>query len=93
MFQWLKRLGAGGDHQHGKAGATETYQDFTIVAKVIAEGSQYRCAGEIHRGEKQVAFIRADLLPAKDQAEAQALRKGRQIIDEQGESLFDREYV
>ena len=37
----------------------------------------------------EAAFIRADLLPSADQAAEFAMRKGRQIVDEQGERLFD----
>ncbi len=39
-------------------------------------------------GVKEQHFIRADMFATRDEAEACALRKGQQIIDEQGDRLF-----
>lgn len=71
---------------------SQTYADCTIFATPMREGSQLRLAGRI---EKQVegqvlirTFIRADVFTDKDDAMDCTFRKGRQIIDQNGPSLF-----
>ena len=63
----------------------------------IREGSQYRTAGLIRReidGEtKEVRFIRADNTTDRQGAMDHSVRKGRQIVDEQGLRVFEREHV
>jgi len=70
------------------------YKEYTIVAQPIKEGSQYRTAGHISievGGEvKQVQFIRADVNGDFDSAVTHSVQKGKQIIDEQGVSVFER---
>ncbi len=94
--------GGGDDNSNATAGAEqlqdpEEYKGFTIVAAPIKEGSQYRTAGYISREvdgvEKKSRFIRADNSPDKSQAIAHSQGKARQIIDEQGEKLLDREHL
>lgn len=75
------------------AGKTETYADCLIRATPMREGAQYRLAGSIEKampdGETKVrTFIRADLFASEQDAIDSALRKGRQIIDEQRSALF-----
>lgn len=73
------------------------YKGFLIVADPIPEGDQYRTAGYISRdGEPEGArsrFIRADLHGSQESAIDHSIRKGRQVIDEQGEGLLARENV
>lgn len=57
------------------------------------EGSQYRLAGSIEKSmpdgaTKVRSFIRADLFTSEQDAIDSAMRKGRQIIDEQRAALF-----
>ena len=70
------------------------YKDYTIVAQPMKEGSQYRTAGFIRveaEGEtKQVQFIRADVSADFDSAVEHSVQKGKQIIDEQGARVFER---
>jgi hypothetical protein len=75
------------------AGKTETYADCLIRATPIREGAQYRLAGSIEKATPDGAmkvrnFIRADLFTSEQDAIDSALRKGRQIIDEQRATLF-----
>jgi len=76
---------------------SESYKGFTIEAAPVKESGQYRTAGyiskEIDGVMKKSRFIRADNSTDKDQAVSHTLSKGRQIIDEQGERLFEREMV
>lgn len=75
------------------AGKTENYADCLIRAAPIREGAQFRLAGSIERtmpdGATKVRnFIRADLFSSEQDAIDSALRKGRQIVDEQRAALF-----
>ena len=71
---------------------SQSYADCTIFATPMREGSQLRLAGRI---EKQVngqvltrTFIRADVFTDKNDALDCTFRKARQIIDQNGPSLF-----
>ncbi|WP_331374299.1 HlyU family transcriptional regulator [Sinorhizobium chiapasense] len=75
------------------AGKTESYGDCLIRATPMREGPQYRLAGSIEKtmldaGVKVRTFIRADLFASEQDAIDAALRKGRQIVDEQRAALF-----
>lgn len=90
----------GGGNKAGKpAEASEPveHKGFTIVAAPIKEGSQFKTAGSISReidGEmKMVQFIRADNHADRQSAVTHSERKGQQIIDEQGDAMFQREHV
>ncbi len=94
--------GSGGDDSAaGKSSqdveATEEYQGFTIEAAPIKEGGQFRTAGfiskEVDGTTKRAPFIRADNSTDKTQAISHSLSKGKQIIDEQGDRLLDREML
>ena len=70
----------------------EDYNGFTLRATLMKQGSEYGLAGEVEKivgGETRThRFIRADRFTDKDAAVAAALRKARQLVDEQGEKLF-----
>ena len=96
------KLFGGGGGGEGKAPATETgeaveHEGYTIVPEPIREGGQYRTAGRIRReidGEtKEVRFIRADNTTDRQGAMDHSVRKGRQIVDEQGARIFERENI
>jgi hypothetical protein len=57
-----------------------------------AEGGQYQTCGVVSKeigGEvKEHRFIRADRFAALDDAVDISLKKGQQLVDEQGERLF-----
>ena len=71
----------------------ETYKNYTIHPLPQSAGGQWRLAGiiiKIGAGEEELEaeFVRADTFPSQEEAETFSLRKGRQIIDERGDSLF-----
>ena len=92
MKKFLQKLLGAGGPKGPKRGEGIAYKDVTIYPQVQPEGGQWRVAGVIAKGEGEGAlehhFIRADLLSSQDEAEAFAVRKGRQIIDERGDRLF-----
>lgn len=93
-MSFLKRLfgGGGGDGGEVSGGAPIEYKGFSIRATPFKADGQYQCCGVISKeiaGElKKHRFIRADKLASLDDAIAISLRKGQQIVDEQGERAF-----
>ncbi|MGF1562833.1 MAG: HlyU family transcriptional regulator [Geminicoccaceae bacterium] len=74
-------------------GSTEHYQGLNITARPQAESGQWRVGGVIWRGEgeqrQEVTFVRADLFPSRDEADRFSIEKGRKIINERGERVFE----
>ncbi|WP_429930280.1 HlyU family transcriptional regulator [Agrobacterium vitis] len=70
----------------------QLHGDCRIYAEPIKEGSQLRLAGRIEKdvnGETLTRrFIRADMFTSKEDALDCTFRKARQIIDQNGPSLF-----
>ena len=95
-MSFLKRLFGGGNGT-GPSVPTilgeEEYKGYAIRALEMKTGREFQLCGEIAReinGEAKVnGFIRADKLASSEQAVAVSLAKGRQIIDEKGDRLFD----
>src|ERR1700748_3527427 len=86
---------AGGNakaEQQGPSGQSQAYADCTIFATPQREGNQFRLAGRIERqvGTETLVrnFIRADVFTSVDDAVETTFRKGQQIIDQHGTSLF-----
>ena len=98
-MSFFKKLFGGGEAANDgapKVMGEETYQGYTIRALEMRAGGEFQLCGEIAKevdGEQKVqGFIRADKLSGEEQAASVTLAKGRQIIDEQGEGLFGRQY-
>lgn len=72
--------------------AEVTHKGFHIATTPMEAGGQFRvCAiisKEIDGETKQHKLIRADLFGSKEDASEVALRKAKQMIDEQGERLL-----
>jgi hypothetical protein len=98
MSFWKKLFGGGegGGEASSGGGAMgqEEYKGFLIKAIEMRAGSEYQLAGTIEKdidGEhKSYQFVRADRMSSKDDVISLALSKGRQIIDEQGERVFNQ---
>lgn len=98
-MSFLKKLfGLGGAEQAGEepvaaGGKTAEHKGFTIRATPYKESGQFQTCGvvskEIGGTMKEHRFVRADRFAGLDEAVDVSLAKGRQIIDEQGERLFD----
>ncbi len=74
-------------------GRSVEHKGFTIRATPFKEAGQFQTCGVIAKqteeGVKEHRFIRADRFAGMDEASDVALAKGRQIVDEQGDRLFD----
>ena len=72
--------------------ASETYEGFKITPEPQKDGNQFRLAARIEKevgGEvKSHHLIRADLFQDRDAAAVAAVRKAKQVIDEQGDRLL-----
>ncbi len=68
------------------------YKGCTIRPTPHRQGSRWLTAGVIRKqfadGVKEHRFIRADTHSTKDDADAFSIAKAKQIIDEQGDRLF-----
>ena len=88
----LSRLFGGGGSQKPRH-ASESYKDFTITPDPAREGPTFRIRAHIAKDiggqTKTHTLIRADTLNDEEAAVAASLVKARQLIDEQGERLFD----
>jgi hypothetical protein len=88
----LSRLFGGSSAPRPEQGP-EIYKDFRILAEPINEAGKFRIAARIERevgGEaKSHQMIRADTFDSADTAREMSAAKARQMIDEQGDALFD----
>jgi hypothetical protein len=84
--------GEGGVKAPAKAVKEIEHRGFLVRAEPFQEGGQYQTAGSIKKvvdGETKVhRFIRADRFASAADAADHAIRKGCQIVDEQGERMF-----
>jgi hypothetical protein len=94
MSFWKSLFGGGGGGGAKPVSApTEAYNGFTIAPQPYPEGGQYQLAGTISKDiggtVKTHKFVRADRFSSADDAVEFTLLKARQIIDQQGDKLFD----
>ena len=92
-MSFLKKLfGGGGGSDEPKVAARETYKDYIIEASPMAEGGQFRLRAFILEKEgddaRREPVIRADLFTSAETAAQFSITKAKQVIDEQGASLF-----
>lgn len=94
---WLSKLfgtsDSSGAEQGSKKGPSTEHDGYLITAMPESRGGQFQTVGEIRASnpedERLHRFIRADVHPSYEQACEHALSKGKQIIDERGESVLD----
>ena len=81
-----------GSQEGEEPGEAVEYKGYTIRPAPRAEGGRYYLAGFIAKqfsdGPKEQHFIRADTYPSREAASEHAVLKAQQIIDEQGDGLF-----
>ena len=95
-MSWLTRLLGGGEMARAETsthGHPEMHEGYEIrPAPTKAEGG-WRIAATIEKevgGERKVhKLVRADVIADRDAAVTASIAKARQVIDQQGESLFD----
>lgn len=92
-----KLFGGRSDRSSGSAaspakGEAVPYNGFLIRAAPQPKGSQWVLAGVVIKrsgeDEWERTYIRADTFSSRDEAETFSIKKGKQIVDEQGDRLF-----
>jgi len=94
MSFWKPLFGGGAKSEiEGKPGAPVEYNGFIIRAAPYKAEGQYQTAGtvekEVNGVRKEHKFIRADRHASYEDAVEFSLSKARQIVDQQGERVFD----
>lgn len=96
-MSFLKRLFGGGsgeaDASEGKpVGTAVEHKGFTIQATPYRAEGQFQTCGVISKDvggvRKEHRFVRADRFASQTEAADMAVRKGQQLVDEQGDRLF-----
>ncbi len=97
-MSFLKRLFGGGGASDGTAdtgkpvGEAVDHNGFRIVATPYKTDGQFQTCGVISKSVdgvvKEHRFVRADRFSSADEAADMAIRKGQQIVNEQGDRLF-----
>ena len=93
-MSFLKRLfGGSSGREETASGKTLEHNGFLIRATPFKAEGQFQTAGVVSKEVggviKEHKFIRADRFASLEDAADMALRKGRQLVDEQGERLFE----
>jgi len=92
MFNKIKNIIKGGPSSSGAV-----YKDFKIIPKPRKEAGSWLTVGIIQKTindkiqEKE--FIRSDNFAAKNDAADCAIRKGKVIIDEMGDKIFELDWL
>jgi len=90
LFSFFSNKGKSEDKT--KKGEAVEYNGYTITPAPRTHEGQYLTAGiiskEFSEGLREQHFIRADFFTSWDDACAQAVVKGKRIIEEQGDKLF-----
>ena len=95
MSFWKSLFGGGPDKPTGppKPVREAIHNGFCIEATPYAEAGQFQVAGviskEIDGAMKQHRFVRADRFGSLGEAADFTITKARQIIDQQGDKLFE----
>lgn len=93
-MSFLKSLFGGSKAPAAPAGPVKSLEHagFTIHATPYQEGGQYQLCGVVEKEIDGVLrthrFVRADRFPSIDDAADFTLVKGRQLIDQQGETIL-----
>ena len=93
-MSFLKRL-FGGDDANAPAAPMKQveHEGFVIRATPYKEGTEFQTCGvvskEIDGETKEHRFVRAERFPTLEGAAEHSITKGKQIVDQQGERVFD----
>lgn len=91
---WDRLMGSGTDAEAVAADPVE-YKGYRILPTPYQSGSQYQTSGTIEKdfpaGTREHRFVRAESHASRGDAVEFTLLKARQIIDQQGDRMFEPE--
>lgn len=91
-MSFLKKLFGGGEKPEAPLKRAE-HKGFVITAMAYSESGQYQTCGLISKDiegvRREHKFIRADRFASLDEAQDFSLSKGRQIVDDLGDKVFN----
>lgn len=94
MSLFSRLFGGGSAREPDKQQEPEHYKGYDIYADPVRDGTHWRIAARIEReveGEVKVhQLVRADTMADRDTATAESTRKAKHLIDEQGDTMFER---
>lgn len=94
---WARLVGGPDSREHRELNASSAaaveYKGCRIRPTPYPANGQFQTAGVVEKdfpeGAKEHRFVRAETHPTEDGAAAFAITKGKQIIDEMGDRIFD----
>ena len=90
---WSRWFGGGTAGSDESAAAAVEYKGYRIRPEPYPARGQFPTAGIIEKdfptGTKEHRFVRAETHASKDDAAAFAIAKGKQIIDQQADRIFE----
>jgi hypothetical protein len=90
---WDSLMGKGADGAEAVAVDPVEYKGYRIRPSPYQAGNQYQTSGTIEKdfpsGTREHRFVRAETHPSKEDAVSFSLIKARQIIDQQGDRMFE----
>ena len=90
---WARLAGAGAGGESDEPVAAVEYKGYRILPTPFRSNGAYQTAGTIEKvsaeGMKEHRFIRADTHQSRQEAIDFAISKAKQIIDLQGDRIFD----
>lgn len=90
---WARFTAGGSERPDEPSAEAVEYKGYRIRPAPYSSNGQYQTAGVIEKdtetGVREHRFVRAETHASKTDAEAFAIIKAKQIIDEQGERIFD----
>jgi hypothetical protein len=90
---WDRLVGGGAGDADAPATPATEYKGYRIRPAPYRTNGGYQTAGIIEKdtpeGVKEHRFVRADTHPGKDEAIAFVISKAKQIIDLQGDRMFE----
>lgn len=96
MSFWKSLFGgakSGGDAGPAGPHSSVEHEGYLIEARPYPESGQYQVAGMVSKiinGErKEHSFVRADRCASIDDAAEMAIRKGKQLVEQVGDRMFE----
>jgi hypothetical protein len=88
-MSWWSRLFGGGDAPKAPAFDSVEHEGFLITPAPAQASGGWRVGAIVEKDGRRHDLIRADTLSDRDAAAEASVAKARQMIDQQGERLFD----